>query len=305
MTRLTRTQWAALIVLTLLWGLNWPVMKLAVSAWPPMTFRAASMLLGLPCLGIGLRLMGVPLHIPRAHWCELGLLASTNMIGWHVPLMIALPALPAGRAAILGYTMPVFSALWGRWFWRERLSAAQLLGVSAAGLAVLLLVRGEFAHLGGAPVAALWLVLASAIWALGTQQLRRTHVPVPVLTIAFWMTAITTVVVCVLALVMERDRWHLPNSTVVAAVLYNAVLIFGFCHAAWFTLARQLPPAASSVSICMIPVLGLGSAAWWLNEPVTWVDGLAVALIVLAIAAVLRPQAAAPHSAAQPGAERV
>jgi drug/metabolite transporter (DMT)-like permease len=180
-----------------------------------------------------------------------------------------------------------------------------LLGVSAAGLAVLLLVRGEFAHLGGAPVAALWLVLASAIWALGTQQLRRTHVPVPVLTIAFWMTAITTVVVCVLALVMERDRWHLPNSTVVAAVLYNAVLIFGFCHAAWFTLARQLPPAASSVSICMIPVLGLGSAAWWLNEPVTWVDGLAVALIVLAIAAVLRPQAAAPHSAAQPGAERV
>jgi drug/metabolite transporter (DMT)-like permease len=305
MTRLTRTQWAALIVLTLLWGLNWPVMKLAVSAWPPMTFRAASMLLGLPCLGIGLRLMGVPLHIPRAHWCELGLLASTNMIGWHVPLMIALPALPAGRAAILGYTMPVFSALWGRWFWRERLSAAQLLGVSAAGLAVLLLVRGEFAHLGGAPVAALWLVLASAIWALGTQQLRRTHVPVPVLTIAFWMTAITTVVVCVLALVMERDRWHLPNSTVVAAVLYNAVLIFGFCHAAWFTLARQLPPAASSVSICMIPVLGLGSAAWWLNEPVTWVDGLAVALIVLAIAAVLRSQAAAPHSAAQPGAERV
>lgn len=294
MTRLTRTQWAALIALTLFWGLNWPVMKLAVSAWPPMTFRAASMLLGLPCLGFGLMLMRVPLAIPRAHWRELGLLASTNMIGWHVPLMIALPALPAGRAAILGYTMPVFSALWGRWFWRERLSAAQLFGVSAAGLAVLLLVRGEFTSLGGAPAAALWLVLASAIWALGTQQLRRTHIPVPVLTIAFWMTAITTVVICVLAVVLERDRWSLPSNTVVVAVLYNAVLIFGFCHAAWFMLARQLPPAASSVSICMIPVLGLGSAALWLNEPLTWVDGLAVALIVSAIAAVLRPRPPVP-----------
>jgi drug/metabolite transporter (DMT)-like permease len=289
-TRLTRTQWAALTALTIFWGLNWPVMKLAVSAWPPMTFRAASMLLGLPCLGLGLMAMGVPLLIPRAHWRELGLLASTNMIGWHVPLMMALPALPAGRAAILGYTMPVFSALWGRWFWAERLSRAQLFGVSAAGLAVLLLVRGEFTSLGGAPVAALWLLLASAIWALGTQQLRRAHIQVPVLTIAFWMTAITTLVVCVLAVVMEHERWATPSTTVIAAVLYNAVLIFGFCHAAWFTLARQLPPAASSVSICLIPVLGLGSAALWLHEPLTWVDGLAVALIVSAIAAVLRPQ---------------
>ncbi len=292
MPGLDRRQALALITLTLFWGLNWPVMKLAVTAWPPMTFRAASMILGLPCLAVGLWWFKVPFTIPRAHLRELLMLAGTNMVGWHVPLMMALPALPAGRASILGYTMPVFSALWGRWFWRERLSGAQLFGVCAAGLAVLLLVRDEFNSLGGAPVAALWLVLASAIWALGTQQLRRTAIPVPTLTIAFWMTAITTGVIAGLAWSTERSRWPdmaLDDASVQAAIAYNAVLIFGYCHAAWFMLARTLPPAASSVSICMIPVLGLASSAWWLGERLGLLDGLAVALIVMAIAAVLRP----------------
>ncbi len=292
MSRLDRRQAMALITLTLFWGLNWPVMKLAVTVWPPMTFRAASMILGLPCLAVGLWWFKVPFKIPRAHLRELVMLAGTNMVGWHVPLMMALPALPAGRASILGYTMPVFSALWGRWFWRERLSAAQLFGVCAAGLAVLLLVRDEFTSLGGAPIAALWLLLASAIWALGTQQLRRTGIPVPTLTIAFWMTALTTAVIAVLAWSTERERWTsmaLDDRVVQGAIAYNAVLIFGYCHAAWFMLARKLPPAASSVSICLIPVLGLGSSAWWLGERLAWPDGIAIALIVMAIFAVLLP----------------
>lgn len=53
MLRLTRSQTLALVLLTLLWGVNWPVMKLAVGQYPPMSFRALSMLLGLPCLALG------------------------------------------------------------------------------------------------------------------------------------------------------------------------------------------------------------------------------------------------------------
>ena len=53
MQALTRQQLAILVLLTLVWGLNWPVMKLGVTDFPPLTFRALSIWLGLPVLGAG------------------------------------------------------------------------------------------------------------------------------------------------------------------------------------------------------------------------------------------------------------
>lgn len=293
MLRLTRSQTLALVLLTLLWGVNWPVMKLAVGQYPPMSFRALSMLLGLPCLALGLAWCRVPFALPRRHWLPVAGLALTNMVVWHVALMLALPHLSSGRAAILGYTMPVFSALWGLLLYGQRFDGRQLFGVAAAGVGVLLLLWHEFSRLSGAPVAAATLLFGAAIWALGTQQLRRATLPVPTLAIAFWMTAMTTAVVCVLAVLTEAPRRAWPNASTWGAISYNAVLIFGFCHAAWFALARALPPVASSVSVSLIPVLGLLSGAWWLGEVLHWQDGAAIAAIVAAIVAVLWPARAA------------
>jgi drug/metabolite transporter (DMT)-like permease len=296
--RLTRTQGAALLLLTLFWGFNWPVMKAAVNVYPPMSFRALSMWFGLPCLALGLVFFKVPFAIPRAHWRELGALALTNMVVWHVGLMLALPHLSSGRAAILGYTMPVFSVVWGLSLYGQRVTWRQALGIAAASAGVTLLLWHEFSRLAGAPLAAGLLLFVTAVWALGTQQLRRTRMPVPTLAIAFWMTVITTVVVSLLSVATEMPRWSLPDWRVGGAIAYNAVLVFGFCQPAWFSLARTLPPVAASVSICMIPVLGLLSGAWLLGEVLHWQDGLAIALIVSAIATVLWPARAMPAAAA-------
>lgn len=296
MTRPTRAQGLALLLITLFWGLNWPVMKSAVNVYPPMSFRALSMLLGLPFLALGLKLLKVPFGISRRHWRELAGLALTNMVVWHVGLMLALPHLSSGRAAILGYTMPVFSMLWGLLLYRQPVQPRQALGVAAAGLGVLLLLAHEFSRMAGAPQAASVLLFVTAIWALGTQQLRRTTMPVPTLAIAFWMTVLTTAVVCAMSVATEAPRWSVPDGLVLGAVAYNAVLVFGFCQPAWFILARTLPPVASSVSICLIPVLGLMSGAWFLGEVLHWQDGVAVLLIVSAIVAVIGPVRAPPRA---------
>jgi drug/metabolite transporter (DMT)-like permease len=286
---LARRQLLVLVGLTLVWGLNWPVMKIGVTHYPPLSFRALSMLLGMPVLGLALVLLRVPFTLPRTHWRELGSLAVGNMIVWHVLAILAVQHLSSGRAAILGYTMPVFSALWGRWLYGDRLTLRQLLDVAAASLGVALLLWHEAARLAGAPGAAALMLVAAAVWALGTQQLRRTRIAVATLTLAFWMTAVTTAVMVMLAAVFERDRWVLPSATVTAAILYNAVLIFGYAHAAWFYLARTLPPVASTLSVMLIPVLGTVSGALWLGEQLHWQDGAAAALMVAAIASVLWP----------------
>ena len=300
---LSPRQLAVLAALTLIWGCNWPIMKMGVTAFPPLTFRALSMWLGLPVLWLVMRLLRVPLAVPRAHWQELLWLAVTNMLVWHFVTILAVQFLSSGRAAILGYTMPVFSALWGRALFQQRLSARQLAGVVAAAFGVALLLWHEFASLAGRPIGAFMMLFAAATWALGTQQLRRTRMSVPTLAIAFWMTVIATLAMSVFAVAVEQPRWRAPDALVWSAIVFNAVLVFGYAQPAWIYLARALPPIASTLSVMFVPVLGVASGALALGEVLHWQDLAAMALMVAAIASVLWPQRG-PLPAAPAGLQR-
>ena len=217
-------------------------------------------------------------------------LALANMIVWHVVMIVALQALSSGRAAILGYTMPVFSALWGVWVFGQRLTVRQWGGVAAAGLGVVLLLAHEFTRLAGAPQAAAAVLGAACVWAFGTHRLRRSTLPLPTLAIAFWMTVATGVVVSVAALLLERHQWRWPTPATQVSIVYNALGVFAFAQVVWLVLARGLPPIASTLSVMLIPVLGVFSGAVGLGEALHWQDLAAVVLMVLAIAAVLVPQ---------------
>jgi len=284
-----RRQLGLVLFVTLAWGFNWPMLKMGVTGFPPWTFRTLSMCLGLPLLYLVTRMNRVPLHIARSEWRELASLSVTNMVVWHVLAIVAVQALSSGRAAILGYTMPVFSALVGMALFGQRLAPRQWLGVGAAAIGVALLLWHELAHITGRPGGALGMLLAAAVWALGTQQLRRSRITAPILAIGWWMTVITTVVMGLLALATERDAWVTPPSTVWFAVLYNAVLIFGLAQPLWLMLARGLPPVASTLSVMLIPVLGTLSGAWFLQERLYWQDGAAIVLMLVAISSVLWP----------------
>jgi len=293
-------QLVLLVLLTLVWGFNWPVMKLGVTHYPPLTFRTLSMWLGLPVLWLAVRALRVPLRIERRDWGELGTLTLTNMIVWHVLAILSVQALSSGRAAILGYTMPIFSALWGVALFGQRLAGRQLAGVAAASFGVTLLLWHELARLAGKPWGAAGMLVSAAVWALGTQQLRRTRIGAPTLAIVFWMTALTTAVMTVLATLFEHDRWTWPGPTTWATIVFNAVLIFGFAQPVWLYLARTLPPVASTLSVMLIPVLGTLSGAWWLNEQLHWQDGAAIVLMLAAIASVLWPARPRPAASDQP-----
>jgi drug/metabolite transporter (DMT)-like permease len=295
MHKLSPRQLVILVLLTVIWGINWPVMKLGVTDYPPLTFRTLSMIGGLPLLAAALLLLKVPFRVARRDWPQLLLLTATNMLVWHVCIILALKNLSSGRAAILGYTMPVFSALIGSWLFSTRLTTRGWMGVSAAALGVGLLLWHELTGLAGRPIGVLLALVSAATWALGTQLIRRTRIEAATLTLSFWMTAITTVAMAVLAVLFEQPQWKVPAPPTAWAIAFNAVLIFGFAQAAWFSLARSLPPLASTLSVMLIPVVGVFSGALWLHEVLHWQDHAAVLLMVVAIASVLWP--AAPRKA--------
>lgn len=284
---LSRKQLILIILVTLTWGLNWPVMKMGVTGFPPLTFRAICLWIGVPILWLAMRLMRVPFYVARKDYRELLWLAVTNMFVWHVLIILAISLLSSGRAAILGYTMPVFSALLGVAFFGAQMRPVQWLGVGAAAVGVSLLLFNELTNFAGQPLGVLMALVAAAVWALGTQKLRRTTIAASTLTLSFWMTLMAAVVLTMMSVMFERHLWVLPPAKTWGAIVYNGVLIFGFTHAAWFTLARGLPPVASTLSTMMIPVLGVFLGALWLGEVLHWQDWAAVGLMAVAISTVL------------------
>lgn len=295
MTSLSRKDWILLILLTLCWGVNWPVMKIGVHEFPPVSFRTLCMLGGLPVIWLAARLQGASLAVPPGKFGTVIKLAIPNMMIWHLLIIIGVSMLSSGRAAILGYTMPIWAVLSGLVFFGENITRAAWVGIACALAGALLLLSSEFMNLAGQPAGSLLALGAAAAWGYGTILMKRTKLDMPTISLTFWMLALATIVMATFALAVERSAWRAPNAVEWAAILYNALIIFGFAHVVWFKLARMLPPVASGLSVMMIPVLGVFSGAWLLGETPHWQDYAAMGLILAAMSSVLlKPRAASP-----------
>jgi drug/metabolite transporter (DMT)-like permease len=294
---LSRKDLWLLVLLTVLWGINWPVMKVGVRQFPPLSFRTLCMVGGVLLFAAIVRAQGQSLRIAREHWREVFMLGLTNMTIWYVLSIYAVKLLSSGRAAILGYTMPVWVAIFGWLLYRDRLDGRTLLGVLAACVGIALLLLEEIGTLTGRPLGTVLMLAAAMVWAVGTQWMRRRKVQAGVAVLAFWMMVQALLVCSVLCWVLERDQWvRWPNAQEGWAIAYNIVLVFGVCQLLWFRLASILPPVASSLSVMMIPVVGLFSGMIMLGERPTWADYAALAFVLFAMFTVLLPA----RSAAKP-----
>ena len=83
-------------ILTLVWGCNWPVLKMGVSEIAPLTFRA----LTLPFAALGMLLVarasGDSIRMPREWWGRVAVLAFFNIAGWNGFVLFGVQQLPAG-----------------------------------------------------------------------------------------------------------------------------------------------------------------------------------------------------------------
>ncbi len=293
MTSLTRKDWILLALLTLSWGINWPIMKIGVRDFPPMTFRTLGMLGGLPAIWLAARMQRISMAIPQGQAKTVFRLAIPNMLVWHLFVILGVKMLSSGRAAILGYTMPVWAVLCGLVFFHERVTRMAWLGIGFALAGALLLLSSEFGALAGQPLGSLLVLIAAAGWGYGTVAMKRSRIEMPTISLTFWMLSITTLMMAAASFTFERAAWRMPTAVEWGAIVYNALIIFGFAHVVWFRLARTLPPVASSLSVMMIPVIGVLSGAWLLGETPHWQDYAAMGLILAAMSTVLlKPRSA-------------
>lgn len=286
---ITRPQLASLLTLTLLWGVNWPMMKLSLSELTPLYFRALTMSGGALWLFMYYRARGLRMLPQGAEWRSVITLGLPNMLGWHTVSILGVKELASGRAAILGFTMPIWTVLIGVLFLGERLTRRVALAALAVSLAIGLLISQEFSALTGRPLGIVWMEIAAVLWAIGTLMMRRAKLTLPVETLIVWMMLLTSALLWVIAWVSEPTPHWQFSTPMWLSLGYGVLFNYGFAQIMWASLARNLPPATSAMSIMAVPMVGTLSATLIVGEWPLWQDYVAMICVMAAIAAVLIP----------------
>ncbi|MCB4366069.1 DMT family transporter [Hydrogenophaga taeniospiralis] len=287
---ITRRQLWALLALTLMWGVNWPMMKLSLQQLSPLYFRASTMLIGAAWLFVYVAAQGERMRPTGREWAAIAWLGLPNVLGWHTLSIFGVQELASGRAAILGFTMPIFTVLIGAAFFGERITPRVRLAVVCVALAIALLLWHELQRLSGRPAGVVWMLGAAASWALGTLMFRRAHLTLTPMVVTVWMLLLGSGVLWALALTLEP----LPQPATFTPMMwtslaYGALINYGLAQLIWFGMARDLPPATSAMSVMAIPLVGTLSATVIVGEVPHWQDWLAMVFVMLAIASVLWP----------------
>lgn len=296
MQTLPRSMWAILALLTIAWGLNWPMMKLALADLPVWSFRALCLLAGTIGLFSIARASGLTVRVPDGQWPRLLVTAFFNITIWNVLIGYGLTLLPAGRSAILAYTMPLWTVALSVFVLHEKLTVRRIAGVALGMAGMVLLVGTEFAVLRAAPVGALLVVGAAVSWAIGTVLMKRYPTQLPTTSFVAWQLGLGGLPVATGALLLDWGTWQPIGTPATIGLLYNMFVAFIFCHWAWFKIATSAPAGVAALSTMMIPVVGVFSGMLLLGEQPHWQEYAALLLVTLALATVLipsRPAAAA------------
>lgn len=292
--------WALLALLTLFWGLNWPMMKLALSEIPVWSFRAACVMSGAIGLFAIARAGGLAVRVPAGQWPRVMVTAFFNISVWNVLIAYGLTQLPSGRTAILAYTMPLWVVLLSSFVLKERLTPRRILGLALGMSGMLLLIGSELATLQSAPVGALLVVGAAISWSIGTVLMKRFPTHLPTTSFVAWQLAIGGLPVVVGALILDWGTLQPISWKPTVGLLYNMFIAFIFCHWAWFKIATTAPAGVAALSTMMIPVVGVFSGMLVLGEQPGWPEFSALLLVILALATVLVPSRNAAAGAGTP-----
>ena len=198
--------------------------------------------------------------------------------------------LNSGRAAIIGYTMPVWTMLSCIIFYKEKITWRSLFGIGLAMSAVFLLLMGSDKQWGNHPLGVAVMLVAAITWGVGNAMMKNNFLSISGVALTFWALFIAFIFFVSIALVFEREQWHWPNMLQWFAIVYGGVFTFALSYLAWFHVARKLSPVNSGLSIMLVPVFGVTGGAFVLGEAVSIIDIAALILILIAMAVVLIPK---------------
>lgn len=280
-----------LVILTLVWGTNWPLFPLAVKEVSVWTFRAVAVLVsGLVLLAIA-KARGQSLSIPRQHWPAIVLATIFYLVVWNIASTYSAILIPSGQSAVLGFTMPLWAGVLSWLFLGERPTRRLVLAIVLGGVAVTLLMIPNFSAYADAPLGLALGLLAGLGWAIGTLFLKRRVIDVPITVLTGWQLLLTALPISIGALLLGDGQWFVPSWQSIAVIAWITLVPMCIGNVCWFAIVGLLPANVAGLSSVMVPVVAMVSGAIVHGEPLGLVQLLAMACSVAALSlALLKPR---------------
>ena len=281
-----RAAFALFAIVVVAWGLNWTVGKLILASVPPLWMTAIRSGVAMVVLA-GVMLATGKLRPPRRGDMPVVLsITLLHMVGFAAFMAIGLQAVAAGRSIVLGYTTPLWVIPGALLFLGERITPLRAVGV-ALGMGGLVVMFNPltFNWADRRALIGNGLILLSAFcWAMSIIHTRAHRWVSTPFQLVFWEVLLATVLLTGLAFAFEglpRIAW---TPRLVLLFLYAGVIGVALGYWAMAMVNRSLPAITTSLGILATPVVGVLASLLVLDEPLSLVLLVALAMIIGGIA---------------------
>lgn len=292
---MSRTKTAVYIsFLVIVWGISWPIYKIALQYTPPLLFAGMRTLFG--GLLLALFLFGKRDQIRwKQNWPVYLISSLFNVFLFYGLQTVGLIYMPAGLFSVIVYLQPVLVGIFA-WLWLgEPMTALKIGGLVVGFLGVATVSAGGFS--GHVAVLGVILALLTAVgWAVGTVYVKKVGGRVH----SIWLVAFQCMIggLALTAAGSYTEDW----SSIVWNVPYAVGLIFGIIigiSASWvvyFALVRSGDASRVASYTFLVPLISVFSGTLFLKEPFTAYLVIGLVLIGISIYFVNRKPGLRAHS---------
>jgi drug/metabolite transporter (DMT)-like permease len=289
---MTRRAWLLFATVSLLWGVPYLFIKVAVAEVPPVTVVFVRVALAAALLAPVAARRGA-LRGLRGRLLPLVVLSLTEITVPFLLISMGEQRITSSLAGLLIAAMPLFVALLAlRFDAAERVSGSRLLGLllGIGGVAVLLGVDlgGDLRQVAGGAM----VLLATLCYATSTLLVKRFFSDVPMLGVVTVATAIASLLLAPFALALTPTR--LPSPNVVLALMALGVLCTAAGLLSYFALIVEAGPSRAAVITYMNPAVAVALGVAILGEPLT--GGIVVGFLLILVGSWLSTRRPAPRS---------
>jgi drug/metabolite transporter (DMT)-like permease len=260
----------ALLALSVIWGVNFSVIKVALREFDPLAFNALRFVLASLTLWVFLRLRGAVPMPARRHWLRVVLLGLLANVVYQLLFIYGVDRTLAGNAGLVLATTPVWTLILASLSGLEHHGRAVWGGVLATLGGMVLVVLGGDGGLGlgeGLLIGDLLLVLASITWAaytVGTQDITREYGALAVTSWTLWVGTIGLVALGAPSL--WSTEWGIISPVGWIGTVYSGVLAIALAYLIWNHGLEHIGGPRTAAFSNLVPVVALIAAALWLGE---------------------------------------
>jgi drug/metabolite transporter (DMT)-like permease len=293
-----------LLLMTLIWGTNYALIKSAFREIDPQAFNALRLLLAScvmaggsaivrrrvpPGGGAGLGLVASIFHTPapvtRADWRRLAWLGLVGHCVYQYLFVGGLARTSVANGSLLVSATPVVITIFSTISGRERIGALHWAGTLLSLLGIYIVV-GRGAHVSAASVRGdLMLMGAVVCWALytiGARPLMERHSPVGVTALS--MLIGTILYVPLVAPRLAAQPWHAVSALTWVKLVYSALFALCVAYTIWYVAVREIGSARTSVYSNLLPIVAMLTAWLWLHEPIGVIKMAGAACVLAGVA---------------------